>query len=280
LARGIWTIRNVLDGGYKINMKEIYKGWQEFWAEFFRIKHRHSIKGIRKWDKQLVTHIISVLDLERESKILDLACGEGDKALEFARRGMSVVGIDIAKVLVDYGNEVAKCENLPVELIQGDMREVKFTNEFDASVILSGSFGFFEDEDNLKVLQVIEKALKPKAKFYIHGPNPLKKMREKWKGWDKVEGGYVLMKSDYNPNTGKTIDGFFYINSSGELIKFKPKPEDKDFSIETKLYTLNEMIKLIESANLKFRSSYGSIQLPLEEYRINSDSMIIVGEKP
>ena len=261
-------------------MREITKGWREFWAEFFRIKHRHKIKGIKEWDKKLVTHVIESLGLRKNNRILDLACGGGDQALAFARRGMSVVGVDIAKVLVDYGNEAARRENLRVKLIQGDMRELKFSDEFDACVILSGSFGFFDDDDNIKVLRVIEKALKRSGKFYIHGPNPLKKMREGWKGWDEVEGGYVLMTSNYDTKTGKMVDSFFYIANTGELMKFIPTPEDKGFSLETKLYTLHEMIRLIESANLKFQSAYGSTELSLEEYRITSNSMVVVGEKP
>lgn len=261
-------------------MREITKGWQDFWAEFFRIKHRHRIKGIEEWNKKLVTHIIEVLGLRKGNKILDLACGGGDQALEFARRGRSVVGIDIAKVLIDRGNEAARRENLPVKLIQGDMREVKFTDEFNACVILSGSFGFFDDADNIKVLQVIEKALKRGGKFYIHGSNPLKKMREEWRGWDEIEGGYVLMSSNYDPKTGKIVDDFFYITNTGELVKFMPTPKDKGFLVETKIYTLQEMIKLIEAANLKFKSAYGSIELPLEEYRITSNSMVVVGERP
>ncbi len=261
-------------------MREIPKGWQDFWAEFFRIKHRHRTEGIREWDKKLVAHVIEVLGLTKDNKILDLACGGGDQALEFARRGISVVGVDLAKVLIDYGREAARGENLPVKLIPGDMREAKFTNEFDACVILSGSFGFFNDEDNVKVLQVIEKALKHGGKFYIQMPNPLKRIKEEWKGWDEVEGGFVLMSSNYDPKSGKIVDSFFYITNTGELVRFMPSPEDKDFSVETKIYTLPEMIKLIDTANLKFKSSYGSIELPLEEYRTTSSSMIVVGEKP
>jgi ubiquinone/menaquinone biosynthesis C-methylase UbiE len=259
-------------------MKEIARGWQDFWAEFFRIKHRHSIKDIREWDKKLVTHIIEVLDIKKGNKILDLGCGGGDQALEFARRGMSVVGVDIAKVLVEYGNEVAKRENLPVKLIQGDMREVKFTDEFYACLMLSGSFGFFDDAGNIKVLEVIEKALKSGGKFYIHGPNPLKKMRKGWKGWAEVDDGYVLMGSDYDPLTGKIKDTFFYINSSGELIKFDPK--DKSISVATRLYTLPEMIKLIKGVGFVFKAAYGSMELPPEEYKLTSKEMIVIGEKP
>ena len=261
-------------------MKEISKGWQEYWAEFFRIKHLHSLKGIQEWNKKLVAHIVEVLELRNGSRILDLACGGGDQAIELARKGMKVVGVDIAHTLVEYGNKSAQNENLPVKILQGDMRDVQFKNEFDACMILSGSFGFFDDTGNQKVLQVIEKVLKHNGKFYIHGPNPIRKMREKCKGWDEVEGGYVLMKSNYNPKIGKIVDGFFYITNAGELIKFKLKPEDKGFFTDTKLYTLSEMIKLIETAKLKFQSAYGSIELPPKEYKVTSNEMIVVGVKP
>jgi len=261
-------------------MKEIAKGWQDFWAEFFRIKHRHSIKGIREWEKKLVTHIIEVLDLKKGSRILDLGCGGGDQALEFARRDMSVVGVDIAKVLVDYGNEAARRENLSVKLIQGDMKDVKFQDEFDACIIIS-SFGFFDDDGNIKVLQVIEKALKHGGKFYVRVLNPFKyvsiKVKEGWKGWAEVDNGYVLMDSNYNPLTGEATDTFFYITPNGELIKFNPK--DESVSVTWRLYTLPEIIKLIKAAALVFKAAYGSMELPPEEYKISSKEMIVVGEK-
>ena len=264
----------------EMRMKETAKGWQDFWAEFFRIKHRRQIEGIRECDRKLVTHVVETLGLNSNVRILDLACGGGDQAIEFARGGMRVVGIDIAEVLVDQGNDAARRENLPVRIIQGDMREVSFKDEFDACVILSGSFGFFDDEGNLRVLQIMEQALKRRGRFYIHGANPLKKMRNAWKGWDEVEGGYVLMGSDYDPKTGRMIDAFFYITDAGELVRFMPTPEDKGFSLETRMYTLPEMIALIETANLRFLSAYGSIELPPEQYAPSSNSMIVVGEKP
>jgi SAM-dependent methyltransferase len=160
------------------------------------------------------------------------------------------------------------------------MREVSFKDEFDACVILPGSFGFFDDEGNLRVLQIMEQALKRRGRFYIHGPDPLRKMKEGWKGWDEVEGGYVLMRSDYDPKTGRIIDAFFYITDAGELVRYMPTPEDKGFSLETRMYTLPEIIALIETAGLRSLSAYGSIELPPEPYALTSSSMIVVGEKP
>ncbi len=127
-------------------MREVTKDWQDFWAEFFRIKHRRLDESAI--EKEVVSHIIHTLNLRRGNRICDLACGEDSKTLELARRGMNVVGVHIAKVLVDYGNKAAQKENLPVKLIEGDMRDARFSNEFDACTAIS-SFGLFDNSGNL-----------------------------------------------------------------------------------------------------------------------------------
>ena len=258
---------------------ESARGWQEFWAEFFRIRHRRCIAGIRDFDKRLVSHIIEALAFHQGDRILDLACGGGDQAAELARRGMEVVGVDIAQSLVDHGGRTAREENLNVEFICGDMREERFSQDFNGCIIL-GAFGFFGDEGNSQVLSAVESALKRGGRLYIQGPNPLSRMRRPWKGWQEVEGGYVLMESNYDPGSGKTSDSFLYIRGDGELIRFSPKPEDVGFSIEMRLYTLPEMINLFAAAGLQFESAYGSLRLPLEKYGISSEHLIVVAQKP
>lgn len=263
----------------RAQVKEIEKGWQEFWAGFFRIRHRHAIEGIRDFDRKLASHIIETLELKPDDRVLDLACGGGDQAIELARRGMGVVGVDIAHSLVDYANSNARNEHLQAEFMQGDMRETRFREEFDSCMILCG-FGFFDDGGNRQVLDVVRNALKEGGQFYIFGPNPLTRIREHWKGWEMVNDGYLLMESRYDTATGRTTDGFRYFECSGGLIVFKQKPEDKGFSLETRWYTLPEMIDLIETAQLVFRAAYGSIELPPEEYTIASKEMVVVGRKP
>lgn len=259
-------------------MMTLAKGWQEFWAEFFRVKHRRNIEGIEDWDRKLVAHATAILGLREGSRVLDLGCGTGDHARRLAARGISVVGVEIAKVLVRIGNTQAKEAGLPVSLIQGDMREVDFRSEFDACLMVN-AFGTFEDDDNLLVLMKVKEALKSGGSFYIHEANPVHRISKKWEKWDRVEDGHLLMKSKYDPQSGTETFDFMYLTERGQRIVFAAKPEDKGVSMQGKIYTLPETIRLIETAGLSFTGAYGSIELPPQDYSIDSENLIIIGTK-
>lgn len=51
---------------------------------------------------QQVDFLIEKLNLSGNERILDLACGFGRHALEFARRGCNVTGVDITPAYIDY----------------------------------------------------------------------------------------------------------------------------------------------------------------------------------
>ena len=48
-----------------------------------------------------VEEIIQLADLEPSARLLDLCCGVGIHALEFARRGFQVTGVDRTQVYLD-----------------------------------------------------------------------------------------------------------------------------------------------------------------------------------
>ena len=52
-----------------------------------------------------VDFIISKLSLQRNERILDLACGFGRHSLELARRGFDVTGVDITPEYVAFASE-------------------------------------------------------------------------------------------------------------------------------------------------------------------------------
>ena len=52
-----------------------------------------------------------------------------------------------------------------VEYIQADMRRIDFQEAFDLVLLLFTAFGYFEDQENLLVLQNISRALKPHGRL-------------------------------------------------------------------------------------------------------------------
>lgn len=112
-----------------------------------------------KGTSQEVDFLVDVLSLRPGMRILDVGCGPGRHAHEFARRGFVVHGVDISETFVDLARRSAP-EGATFERM--DAREMSFDNEFDAVVCLcQGAFGLMtiQGHDSL-VLGGIRRALK------------------------------------------------------------------------------------------------------------------------
>lgn len=100
--------------------------------------------------------------------VLDLACGTGRHALEFARRGFRVTGVDRTVRYLETARRGARDEGLDVEFVQADMRRVTGHGEFDIVLSLFSSLGYFEDaDDDLRVLRNAHRSLKPGGRFLL-----------------------------------------------------------------------------------------------------------------
>src|ERR671913_2381168 len=57
--------------------------------------------------------LVERIGITKGQKVLDLGCGDGTTALPAAMRGADVLGVDIARNLVDAGNRRAQDAGLP-----------------------------------------------------------------------------------------------------------------------------------------------------------------------
>ena len=112
---------------------------------------------------QEVVHVVNALGLVPGERVLDVGCGTGRHALELARRGIEVHGIDISQRFVDIARSRAGDErnngpqvvrSSPPTFERGDARSMAFEGEFDAVICLcQGAFGMMtaDGEDDAVV---------------------------------------------------------------------------------------------------------------------------------
>lgn len=112
------------------------------------------------------------MGLPVHSRLLDVGCGMGRHAIALAEQGYKVTGIDLSTHLLKEARR--KDEEGKVAFVHGDMRRLPFADgEFDATLNLFTSFGYFEEEeDNVQVLQELRRVLRADGQFLIDYLNP------------------------------------------------------------------------------------------------------------
>lgn len=110
-------------------------------------------------------HLFHVLDVRPQMRVLDLACGTGRWAFEFARRCRRVVAIDFAAGMIERARQEASRRQVGnVEFRVGSIEQFQADETFDI-LVLSGILVYFSDQQVDAILQRLRPTLKPGAKI-------------------------------------------------------------------------------------------------------------------
>ncbi len=111
----------------------------------------------------------------KSMKILDVGCGTGRHAIELSRRGYKVTGVDLSNSQLVRAKQKAKEQNLKIEFLRHDARNLPFLNEYDLVIMLcEGAFPLMEtDEMNFAILKGATQALKKRGKIIFTTLNGL-----------------------------------------------------------------------------------------------------------
>ncbi len=135
---------------------------EDFWATFGSLMFNEETFA------QGNDQALALLDLmdSQPDHILDLGSGPGRHALPLAAQGYPVTAVDTSAELLRELEQ--RRGQLPIEIVQADMREFVREQAFDLVVVMWTSFGYFADEaDHARVLDNIRASLKPGGRLVL-----------------------------------------------------------------------------------------------------------------
>lgn len=120
------------------------------------------------------------LGLDAGHRLLDLTCGPGLYAVEWAERGVQVVGIDFAPTSIEYARELARSRGVAdsCTFLEADVRDLGTStgtgtgapdpgSGFDAALFLYGQLAVFPREQAAGLLAAAAARLRPGGRLAV-----------------------------------------------------------------------------------------------------------------
>ncbi len=139
--------------------EEPTKPW---FASWFDRAEYEIVYGHRDDDEaaQLIDLVEKVVAPHSGARILDIGCGRGRHAIQFADRGYDVSGVDLSRQSIEDARARAADKGVQVHFEVGDMRTTFCEGCADIVTNLFTAFGYFDnDDDNSAAISAMSSAL-------------------------------------------------------------------------------------------------------------------------
>lgn len=203
------------------------------------------------------------LHLRKGQAVLDAPCGAGRIAFYLARAGCLVTGYDLREAFIARAEKRFREAGLKGTFVVGDLRKMDFRGDFHAACNWLGSFGYFDDGENLEVVRRYVRALLPGGRLLIDQPNREFLLRN-----------FIAVRDAGSMTVRNRWDGEAERVISERVIDGVSAPENRS---SMRLYTPSQMRFLLEEAGLKIETTYGSFAG--DGWRRSSRRMITVARK-
>ncbi|GAU78357.1 class I SAM-dependent methyltransferase [Fusibacter sp. 3D3] len=112
-----------------------------------------------------VDWIIQIAPVTAFPKLLDLGCGPGLYSERFRKKGYEVTGVDFSERSIQYAREQSVIKGLEIDYLCADYLYVNIEAQFDVITLIYCDFGALKVEAQLKLLDNIDRWLKPGGKL-------------------------------------------------------------------------------------------------------------------
>ena len=210
-----------------------------------------------------IDNILKKINIEPNSKILDLACGTGRHSIYLSKKGFDVVGIDQSKKNIITAKEN---ENEKLIFIQQEMTK-DINMQFNAIFNFFTSFGYVDHKYNYNTIENISKNLKKGGLFIIDFLN------------QKIVRKNLVEYEEKNiENINFNIHRYIENNYIFKEISFEHNETKYNFKEKVMLLDLKDFENYFNKNNLKISDIYGDYKL--SSFDINkSPRLILISKK-
>jgi SAM-dependent methyltransferase len=246
---------------------------QPWYCEFFGEEYLRLYDGALTPERAAreVEGIVTLLNLPPGSQILDLCCGHGRLTIPMARRGYQLTGLDLSELFLDRARSDAEAAGVSIDWRHGDMRAIPFDAAFDAVINIFTAFAYLEsEEEDLKVLHQVQKALKPGGLFLLESNHRESLLRGFLPAQitHREDGTLVLNERSFDLLTSRY---------EGRWTLVRPDGNRKEYRTSKRIYSLTEFARLFAAAGLELCDYFGG--LDGSELTLESRRLALVGRK-
>jgi len=239
----------------------------EWFADWFDSNYYHILYQNRDLEEasSFIDRLIDFLDPKPNARMLDLACGKGRHSIHLAKKGYTVVGLDLSTESIKAARAF---EMKDLSFYSHDMRLPFRINYFQYIFNFFTSFGYFETEkDHLDTLINIAKGLTKDGVFVIDFFNAHKVISELVHyETKKIDGLSFDIK--------RTLDKG-YIKKD---IHFEDNGKAYHFEEKVRAFMSNDFDRLLANAGLKIVHTFGDYDLSAFDEKTSS-RLIIIAQK-
>ncbi len=243
----------------------------EWYTDFFAgLNCEMWIKAVpAEWTQREADFLVAVLDQSPGASLLDVQCGYGRHAIDLAKRGFHLTGLDISAEFLALLTEQAEREQVSVAVIQGDILTTRIASLFDGAYCLGNGFGYVDYAGMTTFVRNVANALKPKARFVINSGLVAESILPNFPKTGRYELGDLIMEIHNAYVVGESY-------MATELTYTKAGRSEKHY-FKHYVYTLADIKRLLANQGLQTIAVYNSTEQ--EAYQLGDQQLYLIAEK-
>ncbi|MDT2599344.1 class I SAM-dependent methyltransferase [Enterococcus hulanensis] len=180
------------------------------------------------------------------NQVLELACGTGALAVEFAKKGFDVTGLDLSEEMLTLASDRAIQEDVSINWVAGDMLDLTDIGKYQAVTCFSDSLCYMQDATQVQqVFKGVYQLLEESGTFIfdVHSIYQIDEVFPDYSFHDQTED-FAFLWDSYSGDSSHSIEHFltFFVKKEGEMFeRFDELHKERTYSLEMYQKMLTEV---------------------------------------